>query len=526
MTIGTRWNFCATGPGRLVVCGVAAILGGWLQTPGAWAQIGGAPTTQGTSAVQLPLSGKQGQNGSVNSTQTTVPGTTSSVNTLNPTVQVQGPYGGSTRSTGKMPFSGKLSLREAIQRGLEYNLGAVDLSETVRQTHGASRVARSALLPNLNGTVTETLETEDLKALGLRFSFPGFAIPTVVGPFNYMDARARLSQSVVDMTAINNYRASRESARASQLSAKDARDLVVLAVGASYLQVIAAKARVASAQAQVDTANALYQQALQQRGVGLLAQVDVNRSQVQALAEQQRLVSLQNDLAKQKITLARITGLQATNEYDISDDMPFAPSPSLTLDDALKQAGTQRSDLLAAEAQVRAADRARWAARSERLPSFSVNADVGEIGTTPSQVRTTYTVIGTVRVPIWQGGRAEGDVEEADAAWGQRRAELEDARNQVEGDVRNAYLDLTSAASQVEVAQKNLQVSRETLALTRQRFEAGVADSVEVVQTEQTVASAELDYINSVFAHNVAKLALARAVGAAADHLPDFLKLP
>jgi outer membrane protein TolC len=198
----------------------------------------------------------------------------------------------------------------------------------------------------------------------------------------------------------------------------------------------------------------------------------------------------------------------------------------MSLEEALKQALDQRADLKAAQAQVRAAERARSAARAERLPSLSVSADYGAIGPSPSQLQGTFTVVGTLRVPIWQGGRAEGDLQESDAALNQRRAELEDLKGQVQADIHNAYLDLQAAASQVDVSQKNLQVSRETLDLTRQRFAAGVADSVEVVQTEQEVASAELDYINSVFAHNIAKLSLARAVGGAAANLDQFLKLP
>src|ERR1700722_8775724 len=210
-----------------------------LFTSSAFAQLGQSSSqSQGTLATQLPLSGRAGENGSVNAAQTTAPGTNTTVKKLNPTVQVQGPFGGSTNSTAAMPFSGKLTLREAIQRGLQYNLGAVNLAQAVRQAQGASRVARSALLPNLNGTASGTRETVDLKALGFNFSFPGFSIPTIIGPFNYMDVRAKLTQTVADLTAIDNYRAAAETSRADLLSARDARELVVLAVGGSYLTVI------------------------------------------------------------------------------------------------------------------------------------------------------------------------------------------------------------------------------------------------------------------------------------------------
>jgi outer membrane protein TolC len=483
--------------------------------------------SQSTRPNQLPLSGHSGQGGSVTATESAVPGTTTSVNTINPTVEVQGPYAGSVNGVLKRPFSGKLSLHEAIQRGLEYNLSAASYTQAIAQARGETKTARSALLPNLNGNLSETVQQTNLEAFGLRFHFPvpGVSIPTVVGPYNYFDLRASLSQSIADLTAWNNYRSAVENERSNEFSAKDARDLVVLAVGGAYLQVVAARARVKSARAQLDTATALYQQTVQQRSVGLVAQIDVNRSRVQMLTQKQRLVSLENDLSKQKINLARMTGLPSNDKYEITDDVPFATEPVLSVEDALKRAFEERADLKAAQAQVRAAERERSAARSERLPSLSLSADYGAIGTNPASSHGTFSVVGTLRFPIWQGGRTEGDIQQADAALVQRQAELEDLRGRIESDVRNAYLDLQAAAGQVEVARENLQVSHENVDLTRQRFEAGVSDNVEVVQAQESVATAELDYINGVFAHNIAKLSLARAIGHADENLPQYLQL-
>jgi outer membrane protein TolC len=491
------------------------------QTPSSTTQ------SQPTQAAQLPLSGRNPQSGSVTSTQTAIPGTTNSINTINPTVQVQGPFSGSTSSVSKIPFSGRLSLREAVDRGLEFNLGAVGLTEAVRQARGQSKIARSALLPNLNASLSETVQQTNLQALGLKFDLPiaGFSPPTIVGPFNYFDLRASLSQTVFDLTARNNYRAAKEIARANELSVADARDLIVLAVGGTYLQVIAAKARSDAARAQLATAEALYKQTSEQRAAGVVAQIDVNRSQIQLLTQQQRLVSLENDHSKLKITLARLAGLPPNEQYEISDAIPFADAPPLTLDDALKQAFEQRADLKAAQVQVEAAERARSAARSERLPSFAVRADYGVIGRNPSQAHGTFAVVGTVRVPIWQGGRTQGQTEVAAAALAQRHAELDDLKGRIESEVRNAYFDLQAAASQVEVARRNIQVATQNLDLTRQKFEAGVSDNVEVVQSQEALSTANNDYINSVFAHNLAKLSLARALGRASEALPQFLKL-
>jgi outer membrane protein TolC len=237
-------------------------------------------------------------------------------------------------------------------------------------------------------------------------------------------------------------------------------------------------------------------------------------------------MSLQNDVAKQKINLARLVGLPPAENYEVTDDIQFSPAPDLTLEQALKQAFEARADLQSAEAQVRAAERVRSAVRWEHAPSLAFSADYGAIGINPGQSHGTFTVVGTLRIPIWQGGRTEGEAEEADAALGQRRAEQADVRSRIEADVRNAFLDMETAAHQLEVARNNQKVARETLELTRQRFEAGITDSVEVTQAQESVVSADLDYITSLFAHNLAKVSLARATGKAEERLSQFLKLP
>ena len=491
--------------------------------PCSFAQIAGPPPPS-TRPTELPLSGRNGQGGGVVATQSPVPSTTTSVNTLNPTVSVSGAYTGSTQSTAAHPFSGKLSLADAVQRGISYNLGAVGMDHALGQVRGQARGARSALLPNVSADVADTEETFNLRAIGFSFSFPGFAVPALVGPFNVLDVRARLSQSVADFTAINNYRSAQQLVQASHFSAQDAQDMVALAVAGSYLQVIAAAARVEAARTQLETANSLDRRTILQLQYGKAAQLDVNRSRVEVLLNQERLITVQNDLSKQKIALARLVGLPPGDQYEISSSIPYAPAPPITLEDAIQQALEHRSDLKAAQVQVRAAERALAAARAERLPSGSVSADYGEIGP-PSDLLRTYTVTATLSIPIWNGGRTAGDIQQAQAALAQRRAELEDTRSQVESDVRTAYLNLLAAANQVDVAEQNLDVNRTTLSQTRDRYETGVSSNVDVVQSQQSVSGAQLDYINSIFAHNLAKLSLARAMGGTADKLMLFLRV-
>lgn len=481
-------------------------------------------TSPAASAVVLPASGRDDQAGSVGVTEQPVPGTTTSVNTLNTSVQISGPYSGSARSTTAMPFNGKLSLQDALKRALAFNLGSIGITQSLRQSSAQLKVARSAMLPNLTANFNENEEQVDLATFGLRFSVPGFRIPTVAGPFNYFALQASLSQMVANLTTINNYRSARATARAGQYNVEDARDLVTLAVGGAYLQVLASQARLNAAQVQLNTANAVFYQSSEQHQEGVLGKLNVDQSQVRTLTQQQQITTLRNELAKEKINLARLTGLPPNPDYQLTDQFGFSPAPVASVDAAIAQAEQQRPDLKAAQAQVEAAERALAAARAERLPSVSLSGDYELVGTGPTNSHGAFAAVGTVSVPIWQGGRISGDVAQAQAVLAQRRAELEDTRGQIEAEVRQAYLDLEAAAGQVEVARKNLDVAGETLEMTRARMEAGVINTLEVVQAQETVATANLDLIDSIFAHNLAKLSLARALGHATDQIPHLLK--
>ncbi len=488
-------------------------------------QAAAAPQQQ---AAALPLSGRAPQAGSVTAAQGA--NTAAGINTLSPSVAASGEFAGSVR--GLRPFHGRLSLADAIARGLDYNLGATQWGNTVRQAQGQSLVARSALLPNLNGAFSDTEEQLDLAAQGIRINAPlagplaGFAFPSVVGPFNYTQLQATLAQSLVNFTALNNYRASQDSLRAQRMELRDARDLVVLGVGGAYLGVIAAQARLKAARAQLATADAILLQSRQKQSVGTVPVLTVDQNQVQAAIQQLQLTTLRNDLAKQKINLARMIGLPPTADYTLTDAVPYAPPPPLTLQAALARALERRADLQAAAAQAAAAKAALAAARDERLPSADVSGAYGVIGAAPwSSSHGVFTVIGTVRIPLWQGGRVAGDVQQAHAALDQRQAELQDLRAQIEAQVREAFLDLGAAASEVSVARANLAVAQQALQMTRDRFQAGVINTVELIQAQQAVATAEQDWINSVYADNVAKLTLARTLGDAQTSWPRYLRV-
>jgi len=422
-----------------------------------------------------------------------------------------------------------LSLDESLKMGLRYNLGAITSEQSSQSAKGENIVARSALYPNLSGGLRENVEQIDLSSFGFKFKFPsslGINIPNIVGPFNYFDLRGYLTQRVADLQAIRTYQSAREAQRAAELSAADAREIVVYVVTQAYLQVLAQSARVDSAKVQVDSAQAIFQQASDRFTAGLSAKIDMTRSQVELETQQQRLTAEQADFGKQKIALARLIGLSPAQSFSLSDKLPYAPLENITLEQALTLATQNRSDLKAADAQLRAALFARKAAVAEHYPTLGIVADYGVIGVNPANSHGTFDVSGQLLFPIWAGGHTHGDIIEADATLKQRRAEYENVRDRVEADVRNAYLDLNAAAEQVRVAQSRRELARDELTQSTDRFSSGVADTVEVTQAQEVVASAESDYIANLNSHNLAKASVARAIGQAEKIMRDLLRSP
>ncbi len=371
------------------------------------------------------------------------------------------------------------------------------------------------LLPDINGSVREAVEQINLAAEGLRISLPlpGFHFPSIVGPFNYIDARANLTESL-SVTGLRNWRAGQENVRSAELSVKDSRELVALAVSGTYLQILASAARIETAKTQIETARTVYTQAVDRNRSGLNAHIDVSRSQVELQTQQQRLTSLTNDFEKQKLSLARLIGLPMAQVFTLTDPIPHPASAAApNLDDLLHTALAGRPDIQAAEAQVKAAELVHKAAVAEYYPSVDLAADYGAIGVNPSQSHGTFSVTGSVQFPIIRSGRIRADIDQAAAALAQRKAEYEDAKTRAEQDVRSAVLDVTAASQQVQLAESNRGLAADTLQQARDRFRAGVADTVELVQAQESVATAEQDYISALFALDIAEVSLARATG-------------
>jgi len=436
----------------------------------------------------------------------------------------QSPFLGSEAESKATPDVLPIDFKEAIDRGLHNNLGLLLSSDQTLQARGEKWKELSSLLPNVQARLIEDAQTQSLTALGLKPNILHSSVPRVIGPFNYFDLRGDVNQSLFNFKNIERERAANESLKSAQFSLKDARELVVLAVGNAYLQAIATAARIDTTEAQVKSAQTLYDKAVDQQKAGVAPAIDTLRSQVELQTRQQQLIVARNDYAKQKLTLARIIGLAPGQQFTLTETAPYQSLMPLPLETYLQHAYNSRSDYQAALAQVRSAELLRRAASAGRYPSLDVDANYGDIGVTPAHSNGTWQVTGSLSIPIFAGGRVHSDVLEAEAQLRQTRAQLGDLRGRIDYEVRTALLDLNAASEQVEVARSNVDLADEALTQSQDRFSAGVTDNLEVVQAQEAVASAHENYIQSLYAHNLAKVELARAIGDAEEGVKRYLK--
>jgi len=410
-----------------------------------------------------------------------------------------------------------LSVKDAVDRALQFNLGLLLQEEEVKNAHGARWRALANLLPDISAGMTASQQIINLEAYGFQ------ANPSVIGPFNVFDARVYASQPLLDLRALNDARAASANERAQVLGVRSARDLVTLVAVNLYLEAVAGASRIEAAHAQQTTAEALSTQAADMKQAGVVAGIDLLRAQVQVQNQRRRTIRAESDFEKTKLQLARAIGLPPGQAFTLTDKIPYAPLSDVTIESALKTAFESRADYLAARERLAAAEASHRAAESDHIPTLHLDADYGALGQTVADSHATFRVAATLKVPIFDGGKSTARRIETNAELKRRQAEVEDARGRVEYDVRAAFLDLRAAGQQLEAAQANVTLAGQELEQARDRFAAGVAGNIEVTQAQESVAIASESYIDALYAHNLAKASLARAVGTAEQSVKAFV---
>ena len=428
-------------------------------------------------------------------------------------------YQGSQVKEAATPGVIDLPLDDAIAKGLKYNLGLILTGQSQMTARGSQLQQLQSLLPTVTGDLKSAVEQTNLQALGLR----GNGFPAIIGPYGYMDVRGSLKWSLINISSLQNYLASKHNFASAQLSVKDARDLVVLTVGNAYLTCVADQAYIDAVQAQVDTSKVSLDQAVSNHQAGTAPLLDELRARVDYQTQQQSLITAKNQYAKDKIALARAIGLPLEQKFRLTDQAPYAALDNLDADAAVKEAIGNRFDLKAMQEQVAAAQHARSAATAERYPAVSFDGDYGDIGTNFAHSHGTGNATGTLDVPLFEEAKLRGDAKQAQSQLDQKQAQLSDLQGQIGADVRDSILDIQAAAKQVEVARSNSELAKEALSEAQQRYKAGVSDNLAVSQALESVAQADNQYVSSLYRHNIAKLSLARALGVAESNYKIYV---
>jgi outer membrane protein TolC len=398
-------------------------------------------------------------------------------------------------------------------------LGAILQNTNVKSEGGSKLQQLQALLPTVTGTAEAAVSQVNLQAEGLKI--PGF--PAVIGPFGYTDFRLTLNQTLLNVSSLQSYLASKHNFESSKLSARDSQDLVVLTVGNAYLLCLADATRILSLDAQVQTSKVSLDQAIQNHQNGVSPRLDELRARVDYQTQEQSLIAATAQEKKDKIALARAIGLPLDQEFNLTDQVPYSQFDAPTMEAAMAEAIKNRSDLKAAQQQVTAAEKTLSAAHAERYPELTAEVDYGAIGVNPGNSYATLNATGKLSGPIFEEGKLRGDARIADAQLQQARAQLNNLEGQIRADVKDAILDIQSSEQLVSVARSNVDLASEALRDAQDRYQAGVSDNLAVSQAQSSVAQANDRYVSSLYQLNVAKLSLARAVGAARTQYKTYL---
>jgi outer membrane protein TolC len=428
-------------------------------------------------------------------------------------------YRGSAVQEKATPGILPLSLDDAMQMGMKNNLGAILQNTNVKSAGGTKLQQLQALLPTVTGTAEAAVSQVNLEAEGLRI--PGF--PVVIGPFGYTDFRAKLNQTLLNVSSLQSYIASKHNFEASKLSAKDSLDLVVLTVGNAYLLILADETRISSLEAQVQTSKVSLDQAIQNHENGVSPRLDELRARVDYQTQEQSLIAATAQEKKDRIALARAIGLPLNQEFKLTDQVPYAQFDAPTMEAAMAEALKNRSDYMAEQQQVTAAEKTLSAAHAERYPELTAEVDYGALGVNPGNSYGTLNATGKLSGPIFEEGKLRGDARIADAQLDQARAQLNNLEGQIRADVKDAILDIESSEQLVTVARSNVDLASEALKEAQDRFQAGVSDNLAVSQAQSSVAQANDRYVSSLYQLNVSKLSLARAVGVARTQYKTYL---
>jgi outer membrane protein TolC len=441
---------------------------------------------------------------------------------LNPS-SAQNPYYGSVTMGTVSPETLQLTLDDAIQRGIQANL-AITQARIQQQQADAQRLeSLNAVLPYLKAEASSGAHQINLAVFGFNArTFDNIAkvfpqinpatIKTIV-EVNSTTADAALDWTALDLAAYTRYRSAKESEKAAFYNTQSSRGLVVLNVGNQYLKTLADQSQIDSAESLLRADETLLKQAQAEHDAGTATRLDELRARVQYQTQQQKVIAAQNTFEKDKILLKRQIGVPVEQSIQLTDTAPYADLEQMSIEDARHLAYQSRQDYQGMQRQVHSAELTRSAARYERLPTVTASGNYGVTGVTGGLYHGTFVAMGELKLPLFKEAQIRGDAEVAEAQKSDALNRMGDLKQQIDQQLRDSMLDLTSSQALVHVSQSNVEMATRALSDANDRFVAGVDDNLPVVQAQATLSQAQSQLIADTLSYNQAKLGLARNLG-------------
>ena len=406
----------------------------------------------------------------------------------------------------------RLTLDQAVALAIKQNPTAQIAILTAAESEQDKNIARADLLPQVSAHISDEAQKVNLRAeFGGVPAFPG--LPKTLGPFQLFSAGPSVSAPVFDLTLWQRYQAARNTASASKANSLSTREQVILLVVSQYIGTLRAVANVEASQSRVELAQALYDQAadLQKEGVG--TGIDTLRANVELQNEKQRLLEAENDRETSLYGLSRLLNLDPRQKVALADSLSFFETLQPDVEGSIEEALGNRQEWKALASQSKAAADQKKAAQALRLPNVRFDGEFSYVGTSGNTTLPTYTYEGSVNLPLFTGGRIHAQVVSADLEIRKLQEQRADLRNQIALEVKTALLNLDSARNEVQVANLGVQLSKEEVDQARDRFKAGVANNIEVIQAQDSLSRANDNQIAALYRFNQARADLARSVG-------------
>jgi outer membrane protein len=416
-----------------------------------------------------------------------------------------------------------LSMKRAVEIALapDGSTRVALAQESIQQAEQKVVQARSAFLPNLDASVQDRRQTSNLQAFGFHFSLPipGFSLPTIVGPFSVLDTRAMAQYSLLNLSDIRNYQASKAALAAVKLDNETTRNQVSDDTAHAYLACLRADAVRDTARANVDLAQALLDLARRAQTAGTGTGIEVTRAEVQLANNRQLLIRAENERTRTVLQLLKVMGLHLDAPVELTDQLLYKPFDPASTEALLEQAHKVRPELKTQAQREEAARLGLNAVKSERLPTVGAFADYGAIGSDVIASRATYMYGVSLKVPVFDGGRRGARREEGFSQYRQEQIRTRDVGQQIELQVRVALEALRSAGAEVDAAREGQTLAENELAQARRRYEAGVGTSIEVTDAQTRLQRARDNQVAALYNYNVARLDLATATGTIGDYI-------